>query len=51
MVWLGLFIGSTVGSLVPTVWGAGIFSWSSLIASTLGGILGIWLGYRVGQSL
>ena len=51
MIWLGLFVGSTIGSLLPMLWGGDIFSLSSIIGSAVGGILGIWLGYKVGQSL
>jgi hypothetical protein len=50
-VWLGLFVGSSIGGLIPGLWGAGIFSWASFLFSFLGGIAGIWLGYKLGQSL
>ena len=49
LIWLGLFVGSTVGGYVPTLWGAGMLSFSTLIGSFAGGILGIWLGYRMGE--
>ena len=48
-IWIGFFIGSTVGSLLPELWGAGLFSWSSLLFSTLGSIIGIYVGYKIGQ--
>ena len=51
LIWIGLFIGSTLGSYLPTFWGAGVFSFSSLFGSALGAIIGIWLGYKVGQLL
>jgi hypothetical protein len=47
MVWIGLFVGSTVGSYIPTLWGAGLISFSGMFFSSAGAILGIWLGYRM----
>jgi hypothetical protein len=47
---MGLFIGSTIGGLVPELWGAGIFSMSAIVFSFIGGIAGIWVGYKIGQS-
>jgi hypothetical protein len=51
LVWIGLFIGSTVGGLLPQLWGAGIFSLSAFALSFLGGLAGIWLGYKIGKSI
>lgn len=42
-------IGSTLGGIVPTLWNAEMFSLSSVFLSAIGGFLGIWLGYRLGQ--
>ncbi len=44
-----MLIGSTVGGIIPSLWGAGMFSFSSIILSALGGILGIWVGYKISQ--
>ncbi len=49
IIWIGMFIGSTVGSYIPSLWGAGVFSFSSLLFATLGGFVGIWFGFRIGQ--
>lgn len=49
LIWLGMFVGSTIGSLVPMLWGSGMLSFSSICLSAVGGILGIWLGYRIGR--
>jgi hypothetical protein len=49
LVYLGLFVGSTIGSYVPALWGAGVFSMSSLLFGALGGFLGIWAGYKISQ--
>jgi len=47
MIWLGLFVGSTVGGFVPLLWGDGAFSLSAVFTSAAGGMFGIWLGYRM----
>lgn len=49
LIWLGLFVGSGVGGYIPALWGADMFSISSVIGSALGGIAGIWLGFRLGE--
>ncbi len=47
MVMLGMTIGSTIGGFVPTLLGAGIFSLWSIVGTLIGGILGIWVGFRL----
>ena len=46
-IWFGLFVGSTIGGVLPFFWGGGMFS--SVIFSTIGGIAGIWGGYKISQ--
>jgi len=48
LVWVCMSIGSATGSYVPELWGAGFLSFSSLLLTAIGGILGIWIGYRIG---
>ena len=50
LVFLGMVIGSTAGSYVPLLWGADMFSFSSVIGGAIGGVGGIWLAYRLGES-
>ena len=49
-VWIGLFVGSTIGSYIPTLWGVGFLSYSSALASAIGGIFGIWAGFKLGNN-
>ena len=51
LVWLGFFVGSTIGGIIPTLWGDDMISVSAIVLSTLGGVAGIWAGIRVSQSL
>lgn len=49
LIWIGAGIGSTVGGFLPSLWGAGMLSFSSIILSTIGGLGGIWLGYKLSR--
>ena len=49
IVWLGFILGSLVGGLLPSLWGANQFSLSTAFFSFLGGAIGIWLSYTVGR--
>ncbi len=49
LVWLFLAIGSAVGSYIPTLWGDNMLSMSSIIFSAIGGFLGIYLGWKLGE--
>ena len=50
-IWLGLFIGSAIGSYIPCLWGESIFSLSSLIGGIIGSVVGIWIGFKLSQWL
>ncbi len=49
LIWIFLTLGSYLGSLIPSFWGAGMFSFSSIFFSALGGLFGIWLGFKIGD--
>jgi len=44
-IWMGILIGSSAGGLVPELWGADIFSYSSILLSGVGALVGLWIGY------
>jgi len=48
-VWFGMMAGSTIGGLIPMLWHAGMLSMSGILLSTVGGIAGIWVAYRMGR--
>ena len=39
--------GGTIGSLVPSLWGAGQLSLSTIVFGAAGGVGGIWLARRL----
>jgi hypothetical protein len=51
LIWIGLFVGSSVGGIVPLLWGSSAFSFSSVILSAAGGIGGILLGYKISKMM
>ena len=46
-IWFGVLVGSTIGGFIPGLWGAGLFSYSSVLFSGLGALVGLWLGYKL----
>ena len=51
LCYIGLFVGSTIGGYVPVLWGGEILSLAGVLCTLLGGLLGIWAGYKIGQAL
>jgi hypothetical protein len=47
-IWLGVLIGSTIGGLIPGLWGGDLVSYSGVLLSGLGGFVGLWIGYKMG---
>ena len=46
-IWIGMTVGSSVGSFIPSLWGAGVFSFSSLILGAIGAMLGIYVAFTM----
>jgi hypothetical protein len=46
-IWIGVFIGSTIGSLIPGLWGDGVFSYTSVLLSGAGALVGLWIGFKM----
>ena len=49
LVWILMAFGSWLGGMIPMLWHADFFSFSSIVFSALGGLAGIYLGYRLSQ--
>jgi len=43
----GMIVGSIAGAYSPMLWGEGFFSMTSILGSAVGGIIGIWLAFRL----
>lgn len=46
-IMLGVVVGSTLGGLIPSLWGDSAFSMWSLLLSAVGGFAGIWAAVQV----
>jgi hypothetical protein len=44
VIWMT--IGASIGGYIPIAWGASTLSYQSIFLSAVGGLLGIWYGYR-----
>jgi len=49
LIMIGLVAGSTLGGYVPALWGAGGITLASVLFSGVGGLLGIWAGYKISR--
>ncbi len=50
-IMIGLTVGSLLGSYLPTMFGTSSFSGAAIVGSFIGGIFGIWAGYKFSESL
>lgn len=50
LVWIGLFVGSAIGGYIPTLLGDNFLSYTSAILTAVGGIIGIWIGFKLGNN-
>ncbi len=44
-------IGTTVGSLIPLLWGDSVLSLWSVVLTALGGLAGIYIGYKITRNM
>lgn len=48
LIWGGMFVGSTIGGALPYLWGGGLLSYT--IWGAIGGVIGIYLGFKMAKS-
>ena len=51
LIWLGMFVGSSLGGWLPTLAGADWLSLWGIAGSVVGGLAGIWAGSKAGRAL
>jgi len=44
---LAVIVGSTIGSYIPLLWGASFLSYTSVLFGGIGGLLGIYIAYKI----
>lgn len=47
LVLLGMTIGSIAGGYIPVLFGADLLSFTSIICNAIGGLVGIWISYKL----
>jgi hypothetical protein len=47
ITWLFATIGLSVGSYLPILWGGSFLSYSSVLLTGVGGLVGVWIGIQV----
>jgi hypothetical protein len=48
-IWIWIFVGSTIGGLIPALWGGDMLSYSGVLLSGVGAIVGLWLASRASR--
>ena len=48
IIWFLMAVGSAIGGYLPLLWGDSALSFSSIILGALGGIAGIYVGFKIG---
>lgn len=49
-VFWGMIIGSTIGGFIPSLWGSGLFSYAGILGNAIGGIVGIFVGFKLSNN-
>ncbi|MDD2822857.1 MAG: hypothetical protein PHQ59_02125 [Candidatus Daviesbacteria bacterium] len=47
LIFLGMFIGSSLGGYLPVLFGGDMISYISVLTSGIGAIIGIFIGYKL----
>jgi hypothetical protein len=48
-IWIAILVGSTIGGLIPGLWGDGVLSYSSVLLSGIGAFVGLWIGFKMSR--
>lgn len=40
-------VGSAIGGYIPLMWGGSLFSFSSVLLTAVGGLAGVFLGFKI----
>ena len=49
LITLLTFVGGTIGGYLPVLWGGSAFSFSSILLSAVGAVVGIYFGWKMTQ--
>lgn len=51
LVMFGMVVGSVIGGYIPVLFGVSLFSMTSILGNAAGGLVGIWLSYKLTSGL
>ncbi|MFA6314904.1 MAG: hypothetical protein WC648_00860 [Candidatus Paceibacterota bacterium] len=51
LIWIGVIIGGMIGGYIPTVFGSDSLSIATIIGNTIGGLIGLWAGFKLSQNM
>jgi hypothetical protein len=46
-IWIGILVGSTIGGMIPLLWGDDMLSYPSVLLSGAGAFAGLWVGFKM----
>ncbi|MBC7767074.1 hypothetical protein H7Y21_03720 [Arenimonas sp.] len=49
LVMFGTIVGGYAGGYIPALWGAGGFTMWGILFSAIGSLVGIWIGFQLGE--
>ena len=47
VIFITMIVGSYAGSYVPVFWGGSVFSMTSILLGGAGGIVGVFVGFKI----
>lgn len=47
LIWVGMIIGSMIGGYIPILLGASWLSFATVLGNGIGGIIGIFIGFKL----
>lgn len=47
IILFGMTIGSFIGGYIPVLFGVDLFSFTAVICNAIGGLIGIWITYKL----
>jgi hypothetical protein len=50
LIYASVFIFSTIGGYIPSLWHAGFFSVSGILGGIVGTAIGIWVAIKINQN-
>jgi hypothetical protein len=51
VIYFCLFVGGAIGGYIPTLWHDSLLSFWSIILSTVGGLFGVFVGYKINKAI